>query len=192
MKIHGPTLLSFLVAFAGLPSSAGEPSSGSVRPKDAKLRDQKEIALYEDFRDRWEAAIASRELVSVAALYQTNGVSAIELKAELARWRQVVDEGAKPMPPYLKILSELPPESHAFWTAQAHHLTRHEITAVAMIRFQGGFQTTLPLVLVGDRLLIVPSDKISNKGMEQGGPADGSQPMRSGTNQTPGAAGSRR
>ena len=134
------------------------------------------MALYQDFSDRFEAAFTSRELASVAALYQTNGASALELKSELARWRQVVEEGARPMPPYLKIFSELSPESKKYWEAQAHRLTLHQVTAVAAIRFQGGFQMALPLVLVGDKFLIVPSEKIASKSIESGGAEDASQP----------------
>ena len=153
-----------------VPVLAGEVPSGAV------LSTEKEMALYQDFRDRFEVAFASQELASVAALYQTNGVSALELKSELARWRQVVEEGAKPMPPYLKIFSELPPEARKHWEAYAHHLTSHQVSAIAAVRFQGGFQMTLPLALVGDSLLIVPSEKIANKSAESSGAKDASQP----------------
>ena len=149
------------------------------------------MAAYHDFGTRLETAVESRELASVAALYQTNGVAAVELKSELARWRQLVAEGAKPRGPFFKSLSHLPPESHEYWEAQAHRLTRHPVTDFAIVQFQGGYQMTLPLFLVGNTLLIVPSEKI-NKGIEPGGAADGSQPFRPQTNTTPPAAGSRR
>lgn len=156
----------FLLTFSGLLSWAGELPPDATLPKGVTRMTQKERAAFDDLKSRLEAAVASREVASVAALYQTNDVSAVEWKSELSRWRLVLEEGAKPSPPFLKILSQLPPESHDYWEAQAHRLTRHQVTAFAMVRFQNGSQMTLPLVLVGDRLLIVPSEKISTKGIE--------------------------
>jgi hypothetical protein len=198
MKMHAPSLLSLLLAFTGLPSSAGEPPLDSVRPKDASLETEgKSDPRLWVFWGRLEAAVESRQLDAIAALYQTNDVTAVELKSELARWRQIVAEGVKPKGPFFKVLSHLPPESHAYWTTNAHRLTRHEVTCFVIAAYMVGGQNkweqmTLPLVLVGDSLLIVPSEKVSTKGIEQGGPATGSQPIRPETNRTSGAAGSRR
>jgi hypothetical protein len=147
-------------------------------------------AAYHDFQTRLGRALESRELASVAALYQTNDVTAAELNSELARWRQLVAEGAEPRPWYFKSLSHLPPESHKHWEARAQRLTRHPVTDFAFVQFQGGSQMIVPLCLVGNTLLMVPSEKI-NKSIENGA-ANGSQAIRSETNQTSGAAGSRR
>jgi hypothetical protein len=145
-----------------IPVSADDFPSGFIYSSDARLGSDKVIALYEDFNKRLEEAFTSSGIDSVAVLYQTNGVSALVIKSEFARWRQVVEKGAKPMPPFLKIFSELSPESRRYWEAYVHRLTQRQVSAIAAIRFQGGFQMTLPLVLVGDRLLVVPSEKIKN------------------------------
>ena len=176
----------FLLVSTGLFSWAGELPKG-----DTQLT-QKDRSVYEDFKNRLEAAVAGRELASIAALYQTNDVSAIELKSELARWQRVVAEGARPMAPYLKTLSELPPESHDFWEAGALRRTRHQVTHFSIQKFITKTTTDeliLPLVLVGDKLMIVPSEKISTKGIEPDGGVSRSQQFRPGTNRAPPAAG---
>jgi hypothetical protein len=197
MKIYAPALLLLLLAFPSLSSWAGETPEGSVPRKSASQESLKANAIYDDFKNRLEVALASRELAAVAALYRTNDVTAVELKSELARWQQPVAEGAKATPPYLKTLSELPPESHDYWEAQAHRVTRHKVTHFALVGYivRGERilrQETLPLVLVGNRLLIVPSEKIADQGIEPGGAMNRSQPIRSDTNRPSAAAGSGR
>ncbi len=183
-------LTLFLLAFAVLVSWGGELFSDAALPKGVARMPDKERAVYDDLKSRLEAAVSSRDVASVAALYQTNDVSPAEMKSELARWRPVLGKGAKPSPPYLKVLSRLPPESHEFWQAQAHRLTRHQVTAFAIVRFQDGSQMELPLALVGEKFLIVPSEKISTKVPEPGGAANRSQPPSPSTNRPASAAGS--
>ena len=117
MKIYAPALLLLLLAFPSLSSWAGETPEGSLPRKSASQESLKANAIYDDFKNRLEVALASRELAAVAALYRTNDVTAVELKSELARRQQPVAKGAKATPPYLKTLSELPPESHDYWEA---------------------------------------------------------------------------
>ncbi len=167
-----------LLTFMGLWSWAGELPADATLPKGFRQMTQKERAVYDDLKRRLEAAIASREFASVAALYQSNEVSAVEWTSELARWRPVLEEGAKPSPPFMKNLSQLPPESQKYWEAEAHRRTRHQVTAFAMVRFQNGSQMTLPLNLVGDKLLIVPSEKVATRGIEPVAPPNAAPPHR--------------
>lgn len=116
--------------------------------------------LYSDFSSRLEAVIESRDLVAIQALYQTNGVGVEEFKIELGRWRQIFGEGAKPrVSMYFKELSTLPPQAHELWEEQARRLTKHEVTHLAFVRSGTRVVLMFPLVVVKDRLLIVPSEK---------------------------------
>jgi hypothetical protein len=180
MKTHALRVLLLLPTITALLSSASGALPSSDPPRDGSDI-QKEmapiVAAYKDFSTRLESAVESRELASVAALYQTNGPTAVELKSELARWRQLIAKGAKARSPYFKSLSHLPPESHQYWEAKAHRWTRHPVTDFAILHFQDGSQMTLPLFLVGSTLLIVPSEKI-NKGIEQNAPPNAAPPHR--------------
>lgn len=167
-----------LLLLTGLWTWAGEMPADIPLPTGFRQMTQKERAVYDDLKTRLEAAIASREVAAVAALYQTNEVSAVEWTSELARWRPVLEKGAKPSPPFLKILSQLPPESKKHWEAEAHRRTRQQVTAFAMVGFQNASQMTMPLVLVGDKLLIVPSEKLAARGIEPAAPPNAVPPHR--------------
>ena len=195
MKIH-TNLLALLFVITALPASAIEAPLVPQKGASFGIESKSDPRLWV-FWGRLEAAVESRQLTAIAALYETNHVTDVELKSELARWRQIVAKGIKPKFPYFKVLSDLPPESNAFWTATAHRLTRHEVSCFVTARYEIGGQNiwkqmTLPLVFVGDSLQIVPSEKVADQGREPGGPADGNHPSSSETNRTSVAAGSRR
>ena len=142
------------------------------------------------FQKRLEAAIESRDLVVIQALYQTNGIAAEDLKVEMARWPSLLDGEAKAgVALFFKELSALPPRARVIHTERAHSLTKYEVTHLVFVRLPAGYTLTFPLILVGDRLLIVPSEKILNKVI---GGTNGSQPFRSETNSMSSVAGSRR
>ena len=170
-----------------LPSLSNEPRVG---PGQGPAVLAPSFSLFSDFKARLEAVIARREVAGFADLYQTNGVTAEELESELVRWRHMAGEDAKTVFLFFKELSKLPPESHEFWSAEAHRLTKHEVTHFAFVRSGSRVRLILPLFVVDDKLLIVPSEKIIANGVEPSGPA--SQPIRSETNRTSPAAGSRR
>jgi hypothetical protein len=183
-----------LLAFSSATLWAGEPpllpdlaaDSGLVTEQETSAPLPPHSDLYSDFTGRLEAAIENRNLVAIQALYQTNGVGAGEFKIELARWQRVLDKSAKPgVSTYFKELGTLPPQAHKIWEEQARRLTKHEVTHLVFVRSGTGVGLVLPLVVVGDELLIVPSEK---RNTESCCPANGSQPIRSETNRTPGAA----
>jgi len=192
MKIIVLGTFLLLIAFSRVPLWADEPPLLPSLSADSSVVAEHEAAaplpphsdIYSDFTSRLEAAIESRDLVAIQALYQTNGVGAEEFKIELARWRRVFGEDANPgVSIYFKELSTLPPQAHELWEEQARHLTKHEVTHLAFVRSgtKGGLM--LPLVVVEDRLRIVPSEKRKTEsGIELGGPANGSQPIRLETN----------
>jgi len=167
-------------------SQAQEDPFGTLLPIDG------EKALYTDLKTRMEAAVDSGDPASIAALYQTNDVTADELKSELARWRRVLGDGAKPVSQIFKVLHELPPESNAFWTWQAQRATRHYVTHILFLHFTDGAQLMLPAVCEPGKLFFVTSEKLTTKRIEPGHPANGSQPSGPQTNQPSHPAGSRR
>jgi hypothetical protein len=187
-----------LLALAAAHSWAGDPQilpdflkSGSA----ATAREVPEPFLHRmiDFQKRLEAAIETRDLVVIQALYQTNGIAAEDLKLEMARWPTLLSGEAKGgVALFFKELSTLPPQARVAHTEQAQRLTKYEVTHLVLVRLPAGYTLTFPLVLLGDRLLIVPSEKILSKGIEPNGAANRSQPIRSGTNSTSSAAASRR
>ena len=180
MKYGTLQVFSLLLALTSVPSWAG---TQSLLPDP-----------YGEFSSRLEAAVEHRDLAAIQALYQTNGVAAQELKLEMARWPELLAGDAKASVwLYFKELSTLPPQAREVHTERARRLTKHEVTHLALVRLPAGYQLTLPLVLVGDKLLVVPSEKRNTaSNIESNGPANGSQPIRSETNPTPPAAGSRR
>ena len=114
---------------------------------------------FRDFRLKIDAAIASRDINSIMALYQTNGVAAEALRVEVARWRQTLPQNAgQHFVVFGKELRTLPSaEAREFWSEHAHRLTHRPVTHLAMVHGTG-VQLIVPLVLSGERLLIVPSD----------------------------------
>jgi hypothetical protein len=187
-----------LLAVAVAESWAGEPqilpdylkggSSATIREATPEPRQRPMV----DFQKRLEAAIQSRDLVVIQALYQTNGIAAEDLKVEMARWPSLLRGEAKAgVALWFKELSTLPPQARVIHTERARSLTKYEVTHLVFVGLPAGYQVTFPLVLVGDRLLIVPSDKAA-VGIEPSGPAKRSQPIRSETNRTSSAAGSAR
>src|ERR1043166_817665 len=180
MKYVTLRVFSLVLALTSVPSWAG---AQSLLP-----------GLYGEFSSRLEAAVEHRDLAAIQALYQTNGVAAQELKLEMARWPDLLAGDAKGREGlYFKELSTLPPQAREAHTERARRLTKHEVTHLVLVRLPAGYQLTLPLVLVGDKLQVVPSERRNTaSSIEPNGAANGSQPIRSETNQTPPAAGSRR
>jgi hypothetical protein len=176
-----------LLAFAGVHSYAAEPQflpdfseGGTIAaPQQTPGPIVRSTNLFMDFRSRVEAAVKSQDLVAIQALYQTNGMAAEELKHELPRWRRILDEDAGTVIALwwfkdLKNLGAFPPKAREIWNEQAHRITSHQVTHLALVKFGSGVQLILPLVVVKDRLLIVPSDKRNMEarlGIEPTGPA---------------------
>jgi hypothetical protein len=198
------TLHAFLllVAFAGAPSRAGElqllpdflEGGGLVTEPKTAAPLALHLNLFGDFRSRLESAIDSGNPLTIQALYRTNGVVAEEMKLELARWRRTLGKDAQARASlYYKELSTLPLQAYEFWSAQAHRLTTHKVTHLAFVQFGTDVRLMIPLVVVEDRLLIVPSDKIKSElRIEPGGPAKGKRSICSEPNRTPSEAGTRR
>jgi hypothetical protein len=185
-----------LIALAAADSCAGEPQILPDYLKSGNNATMREVPpepfqrLIVDFQKRLEAAIESRDLDVIQALYQTNGIAAEDLKVEMARWPSLLDGEAKAgVALFFKELSALPPRARVIHTERAHSLTKYEVTHLVFVRLPAGYTLTFPLVLVGDRLLIVPSEEILNKGI---GGTNGSLPFRPEPNQPPAAAGSAR
>jgi hypothetical protein len=202
MKNVALQVFPLLLVVAGAPSWAGELQFLPDFLEGGSVAAKKETAvplpphsnLFSDFISRLEAAIESRDVVSIQALYETRGVAPEKMKIELSRWRKLLHEEARTrVSLYGKELSTLPPKAREVWGERAHHLTKHEVTHMALVKFGTGVGLMLPLVVVDDRLLIVPSDNVEvGSDIEPIGPANGSQPVRSETNATSSAAGSRR
>jgi hypothetical protein len=196
MKTSGLRLALVLFAFTSASLWAGDPAlfhslSNVGLEEDTQVPLAPPVNLFNDFRSRLEAAIQSRKIPAISALYQTNGVDAEDLKSELARWQPMIAEDAKRVSLFGKDLSRLPPKAHDFWTAQARRLTEREVAYFIFVQSENGIRLTLPLVVDGDRLLIVPSDKkTGSSGIEPSGSTNGSQPTGSKTNRTSSAAGS--
>jgi len=185
-----------LIALATADSCAGEPqilpdylkSGNTATTREAPPEPFQRLRV--DFQKRLEAAIGSRDLAVIQTLYQTNGIAAEDLKVEMARWPSLLDGEAKAgVALFFKELSTLPPRARVLHTERAHSLTKYEVTHLVFVRLPAGYTLTFPLILVGDRLLIVPSEKILNKVI---GGTNGSQPFRSETNSMSSVAGSRR
>jgi|ERR1035437_2028148 hypothetical protein len=199
MKNVALQVFVLLLALAAADSRAGEPqilpdylkSGNSATTREATPEPRQRPMV--DFQKRLEAAIESRDLVVIQALYQTNGIAAEDLKVEMARWPALLRGEAKGgVALWFKELSTLPPQAREIHTERARRLTKYEVTHLVLVRLPAGYQLTLPLVLVEGRLLIVPSDeRKAGVGIEPNGATNGSQPFRSETNSTSSAAGSR-
>ena len=152
--------------------------------------------LFQELESRLRAAVEGRDLVAIQRLHQTNGVAEETLQFELARWEQLLDENTNVTPGlWFKELATLPPKARQYWTEYAHRLTDREVTHLCFLAFspRNVVQLGLPLVVVDDRFLIVPSEKRNIASLiEQDGAANGSQPVRSETNRTSSAVGTRR
>jgi len=152
--------------------------------------------LFQELESRLRAAVEGRDLVAIQRLYQTNGVAEETLQFELARWEQLLDENTNVTPGlWFKELATLPPKARQYWTEYANRLTDREVTHLCFLAFspRNVVQLGLPLVVVDDRFLIVPSEKRNIASLiEQDGAANGSQPVRSETNRTSSAVGTRR
>ena len=115
---------------------------------------------FADFFRSLNAAIESRDLGAIMALYETNGVTTEASKVELARWRDTLPEDTKQrVTLFGKDLKALPSEgARNFWGERARRLTKREVTHLVFVQIGTEIRLTLPLILVNDRLLIVPSD----------------------------------
>ncbi len=196
MKKVALQVFLLLIALATADSCVGEPqilpdyfkSAGAAATREAPHEPFHRLMV--DFQKRLEAAIESRDLVVIQALYQTNGIAAEDLRVEMARWPSLLrGEARAGVALWFKELSTLPPQARVIHTERAHSLTQYEVTHLVIVRLPTGYQVTFPLVLVGDRLLMLPSDKAVVV-IEPSGAANGSQSIRSETNRTSSAAGS--
>jgi len=180
MKYRIRRVLSLLFALATAPSWA---CAQSLSPDH-----------YREFISRLEAAVEHRDLAAIQALYQTNGVAAQELKLEMARWPELLaGDGKADVSLYFKELNTLPPQAREVHIERARRLTKHEVSHLAFVHLPAAHKLTLPLVLVGDKLFVVPSEKRNTaSSIKPNGPTNGSQPIRSETNRTSSAAGPRR
>jgi hypothetical protein len=146
-----------------------------------------------DFGDRLEAALKTRKLSEIMALYRTNAGPDADLTAEQVQWRPLLlqnPDGNIAM--FGKELATLPSkEARSYWSNYAQRLTKRPVTHILMVGFEGGRRVVLPLVLHKDRLWIVPFDE-SHRRIEPGRAADGSTAIHSETNQTPSSPGNQR
>lgn len=159
MKYFRVSAILLWLAFASGASRAAEPPSPPSR-----LGGGTGVAvsnLLADFASRLNAAIESRNLVAIQALYQTNGVSVEELTIERDRWHRLFAEntGAR-LNSYFKELDKLPPQARVLWTTRAHQMTTRQVSHLAAIYAVNQVRVLLelPLAVCDDRLWIVPSD----------------------------------
>src|SRR5262245_55688062 len=145
---------------------ASEPSSAQTQPV---LPDSLGVGggamrwnLFRAFESRLQAAVKDRDFAAIRRLYQTNGVAEGTLNFELGRWKQLLDENANvTLVMWFKELATLPPTARQHWTQYAHLLTNREATHLCFLVFshENVVRLGLPLVVVDDRFLIVPSEK---------------------------------
>jgi hypothetical protein len=183
MKTNLRILLTFL-ALGSIAASAQELTAFWPIQEPA-------LSQLGDFKSRLQAAIESGEAVNIKALYQTNGATGEELNSELVRWQPMVAQHGETISFYFKELSKLPQESQAFWSTEARRLTEHPVTHFALVRC-GTAQLTVPLILADNKLLIVPSEKVIEKGSQPDGAANRNPPVRPETNRPSAAVGSGR
>ena len=192
MKNSTLSIFFLLLALANEPSLAQSPTlfQDSLDVGGGVIRSN----LFREFGSRLQAAVEGRDFVAIQRLYQTNGIAEETLKFELGRWKQLLDKNTNWTPGLsFKELATLPLQARQAWTEYAHHLTDREVTHLCFLILGSVVQLGLPLIVVDGRFLIVPSEKRKmTPRIEQGGAANGSQPIRSETNQTSSAAGSRR
>jgi hypothetical protein len=181
MKTNLRIVLTFL-ALASIAASAQQPPASWPITEPT-------LSQFTDFKSRLQAAIDTRELASIKALYQTNNVCDEELNSDLTRWQPMLGQDAATLLLYFKDLSTLPPESLEFWSAKAHRLTQHQVTHFALVR-SGTAQLTVPLILADNKFLIVPSEKLTKNGSEPAPGPSHSQPVRPQTNPAPVSPGS--
>lgn len=116
---------------------------------------------FADFENHLKAAIEKQDLAAIQSLYWTNGLSAEELNAEFARWRLALDEDAENRASIRMLIFRDFTKSNKMWEELAGKLTTHRATHLAQFWCRTRRLETwayLPLVAVGDRMLIVPSD----------------------------------
>lgn len=114
--------------------------------------------LFSGFATRLKMAIENRDAAAIKILYQTNGVTPEELDREFARWPGLFGGESKPGAScYFKELAALPPKARVVWSSVAQGLTKHDATHLVLVRIGTDLQLTLPLVVVDDQLLILPS-----------------------------------
>jgi hypothetical protein len=158
-----------------------EASFGTVLP---------EANSFRDFLRRLNAAVETRDMVALQALYQTNGSSAQQLNDELGRWRPMFEEDAKHRVSIQinRCIFRDFSRSNKLWKKLAERLTTHKATHLLELMASTGFWM-LPLVEVESRMLIVPSDKSQDMSLRWEDDQDrGAQD----TNRASSAAGARR
>jgi hypothetical protein len=117
------------------------------------------------------------------------------MEVEVARWQQLLrDNGNRQVGLYFKELQALPPTAREYWTSRAEQLTRRKVTHLVGVSVKPGkVERLLPLVIVGDRLSIVPSEAIGKTPVSKpDGAAKGSEPIGPVSNRSSPTAGSRR
>lgn len=166
---------------------SAEASVGNVLP---------EANPFRDFLQRLKAALETRDMVAVQALYQTNGSSAQELKDELGRWQPMLEEDAGHRVSIQErgcVFRDFR-KSSKVWKNFAERVTTHKATHLVRLNTTKG-SWLLPLVDLEGTLFIVPANKSKDTGLrredvQQDGAADRSQPVRPEIDSTPAAAGS--
>jgi hypothetical protein len=151
---------------------------------------------FSDFRARLRAAVGTRDMAAIKALYQTNGVSAEQLNEELSRWRPMLEGDAASRVSIQNhgcIFRDFS-KSSSIWKHLAERLTTHKATHLVQLLTTKDYWM-LPLVEVESRLLIVPSDKSKDMGLklediQPDRAANVSQPVPPTTNSPSGTSGS--
>ena len=117
--------------------------------------------LLRDFADRLEAAVKTGTLKAVMALYQTNGVPALELQGEFGRWQSTLADDARgKLGFYGKEIATVPSaQGRLAWSQYVQGLTKRRVTHIGVFRFGRGVELTLPLVSTGGHLWIVPREQ---------------------------------
>jgi len=166
--------LSIVIFLAGNAAWAGDFGFPSEQPPVRPVENPS-LTLFNDFQSRLQAAINAHSTAAFMPLYQTNIATAQGLKYELARWKQIIGNGTNILGLAYKELSTLPSEeARKTWTAEAHHFTDREVTHLALVRLGSGVQFMLPLIVVENKLLIAPSEKITAQAIE---PRSGTPPQ---------------
>ena len=151
--------------------------AGLTTQEKADLSIQSQPKLFKDFSNRIEAALESRDSTSIQRLYETTGISSEELNVELARWQEILNADSGGNAAYwVKDLGNLPPKAQRAWNAKARRLTSHDVSHLVFLKYGDARMLCLPVVANDGRLLIVPSDKLTDRsGLEQSDPTNRSQ-----------------
>jgi hypothetical protein len=164
----------------------------AVSAEGALVNPLPDVNAFRDFEVRLKAAIEARDRSGLESLYQTNGVSAEQLKEEFNRWEPRLRLPKVSIRAPGCIFRDLD-RANKMWKKLAERLTPHRATHIVQLPTNAGYWM-LPLVEVDGRLLIVPSDKSRDMALrwedaQPDGATNGSPRIHPETNSTPSAAG---